>query len=169
MRAKGFTLIELVVVIVILGILAVTVAPKFIDLTAEARTATLEGVKASIQGTSTLVHSKSIVAGNQNKVKTDVPTPTITLSSGTTIGVSYGYPTVPGPFSTPNTRVYWNSLIDLDESFTIIPDIQVGVLIIYPSDVYPNASPGPNSPCVVVYNEVSSKFGIPEIKINECI
>jgi len=51
MRAKGFTLIKLVVVIVTLGIIAVTVAPKFIDLTGEARTATLEGVKASIHVT----------------------------------------------------------------------------------------------------------------------
>ncbi|MBA6336739.1 type II secretion system protein [Colwellia sp. BRX8-7] len=169
MRTKGFSLIELVVVIVILGILAATIAPKFIDLSAAARTATLEGVKASVQGASSLVHSKSLIAGNQNNAKTDTPTPSITLSSGTSIALSYGYPTVPGPFSSPNTLVYWNALIDIDESFNIIPDIQVGVLIIYPIDAYPDNYPDPNSPCVVVYNEVSAKFGLPDIKINECI
>jgi MSHA pilin protein MshA len=48
MRAKGFTLIELVVVIVILGILAATVAPKFINLSVGARTLSLQGVKVSV-------------------------------------------------------------------------------------------------------------------------
>ncbi|ABV35163.1 MSHA pilin protein MshA [Shewanella sediminis HAW-EB3] len=70
-KQNGFTLIELVVVIIILGILAVTAAPKFINLQSDARVSALEGMKASLQGANSLVYSKAAIAGDEKKAKGD--------------------------------------------------------------------------------------------------
>ncbi len=64
-KQQGFTLIELVVVIIILGILAVTAAPKFINLQGDARVSTLQGAKAAIQSANSLVYSKAALAGEE--------------------------------------------------------------------------------------------------------
>ncbi len=66
-NSKGFTLIELVIVIVILGILSATVAPKFIDLQSDAKTARLQALKGSMESALDLAHSKLIVDGLENQ------------------------------------------------------------------------------------------------------
>ena len=67
---KGFTLIELVVVIVILGILAATAAPKFIDLTGDAKASVMRGVEASIESVSSVMHAKAIIDGKTSGTST---------------------------------------------------------------------------------------------------
>ncbi len=89
-KQQGFTLIELVVVIIILGILAVTAAPKFINLQGDARVSALNGLKASIQGANTLVYSKAALAGKEKSASETVD---INGTTATTDDVStvYGY------------------------------------------------------------------------------
>ena len=88
-KQKGFTLIELVVVIVILGILAVTAAPKFIDLTSDARAAVVEGVKGAVNSAADLAHAKALVSGKTAPLATGQ---TITVG-GVAIALNHGWPT----------------------------------------------------------------------------
>ena len=88
-QQKGFTLIELVVVIIILGILAVTAAPKFINLQSDARVSALQGVKGALQGANSLYYSKAAIAGIEKKAATDGVPPTGTIVEGVTL--NYGY------------------------------------------------------------------------------
>ncbi|WP_028864107.1 prepilin-type N-terminal cleavage/methylation domain-containing protein [Psychromonas aquimarina] len=84
-KQSGFTLIELVIVIIILGILAATAVPKFVDLQGDAREAAMKGMKGALEGAATLVYSQSAIAGQEKS-----PATTSTSTSG--LNIVYGYP-----------------------------------------------------------------------------
>ncbi|MEW6997614.1 prepilin-type N-terminal cleavage/methylation domain-containing protein [Colwelliaceae bacterium BS250] len=65
-KAKGFTLIELVIVVVLLGLLAVTAIPKFIDLTEQAQQANIEGMAGGFATGVSLARSQWEAEGRPN-------------------------------------------------------------------------------------------------------
>jgi len=59
-QQSGFTLIELIMVIVVLGILAAFALPKFADFSSDARLATMQGAAGAVKSASAIVHSAAL-------------------------------------------------------------------------------------------------------------
>lgn len=87
-QQSGFTLIELVMVIVILGILAATALPKFVNLGTDARAAAMKAVDGSMRSANAMIYAKAAVA---NKLGGTVATPVDVTVNGATISTVYGF------------------------------------------------------------------------------
>jgi MSHA pilin protein MshA len=88
---EGFTLIELIIVIAVLGILAAVALPKFADLRGEAQNAAFDGVNGGFTAAVQIVHSKWLAGGDSTAT-------TVSLDNGATVivntGATGGWPTV---------------------------------------------------------------------------
>jgi MSHA pilin protein MshA len=91
-KQSGFTLVELIVVIVILGILAATALPKFINVSADAKRSTIEALTGALRSSVTLAQAKYYATGDAAATTVELQDGTLpTVHAG--VGIASGIPT----------------------------------------------------------------------------
>ncbi|KAE8178504.1 prepilin-type N-terminal cleavage/methylation domain-containing protein [Photobacterium carnosum] len=149
---KGFTLIELVIVIVILGILAVTAAPKFMGISSDARKANLDQLASTLQTSAKLAHTKAILAGKDN-------TSAIIKIAGSNIRMAQGYPTATkdGIVQVITDANQWHPMVP---SVNILANLHKSVAGLMMFSQYPinkmSATEAFNTQCFVLYTDLST-------------
>ncbi|HRH81947.1 MAG TPA: type II secretion system protein [Thiobacillaceae bacterium] len=137
-QQSGFTLIELIMVIVILGILAAVALPRFYDLQKDARVAKAQAILGTIRSAMAISHSAALV-NNQTGA-----TGSITME-GSTVGLTYGYPD--GEDESGNGIVTAANLNEANDGVSI--SAAAGVTTI-------NINGGTAGTCTVTYTQATS-------------
>ncbi|GGZ24351.1 type II secretion system protein [Shewanella indica] len=158
-KQQGFTLIELVVVIIILGILAVTAAPKFLNLQSDARASTIKGLEAAIKGADTLVNSKSLIAGNEKVASDASSAPSVIVDAGNSVLLNYGHALPQWADSLANALDINASDKGTSSEWLYVEDSQAKTIYFYPQGS--NSPKAANEPgtCYVEYINNLTSYG----------
>lgn len=154
-QQKGFTLIELIIVIVVLGILAVTAAPQFFNFSSDARASTVKGMEGSVKAASALVYAKALLSPNAATVKIDQFDNEVTLTSDT----QYAAAAENGGITEALDMSDFEAVVAGDSSASVdAAAVTAGVkeddLLIYPAGFGVDATAAPL--CYVVYRAATA-------------
>lgn len=113
-KQKGFTLIELVVVIIILGFLAVVAAPKFINLSRDAKISALDGIGAAIKFAADETYLKAQIEGAAEQARSSASNPPFVEIPSGIFELKYGYPE-----AWPESGLGILDMVDIDDSIVV--------------------------------------------------